>query len=186
MKSIYFLISTMVLIPVLLSGQTSPVKPKYYDCWYFLIPSFSNPLMRNPITGYTYEFADTSVTIVAKNSIATGRVNSPKSQLVVPVSDIDRIYTRPKGQKAVGAILGVAVGATTGLIIGLSQKETNGYDGEGVGVFFTTLAGAGVGIALGLPLGSIKQVHRIKGDPGIYSQKRPELLKYSIKYYSPE
>jgi hypothetical protein len=186
MKWFSVLVIVMTFLPGFSDGQTSPVKPRYYDCWYYLETNFRNPMLRNPVAGYTLEFGDSSITVVAKKSAVKGTFNLPENQLILPVDDINKIYIRPKGQKGAGAIIGLVVGASTGLIVGLTQREYSDYEHEGVDVFFTTITCTGIGVALGLTFGSIKKVVRINGDHEKYRQKRPALVKYSIKHYIPD
>jgi len=112
---------------------------------------------------------------------------------IIPVKDINKMLFRKKGRKVIGLATGLT-GALIGGIIGYSNGGTSVEDtqygeelfyvSEGFKAFIGAVIGGGIGFGIGFSIGSVKKGFNINGDIGYYQQIRPDLSKYSIKYYT--
>jgi len=176
-----FLLLFLLILAIMLSasGQSGNYRVKLYDSWYYLKSTKTN---FNPqLTAYTYEFGDSSVTIISKDSYMQNLEISPEDLKIIPVEEINTMMFRMKGSKMIGFGLGI-----TGVIVGAVVGAT--LDAEPWAKPFLMIGcaamGGGIGFGIGLPLSSIKTVFRIRGDVKTYRERRLEMIKYSIKYYT--
>jgi hypothetical protein len=175
-----------LLMALFSSGQTEPGTIKLYDSWFDL--NSSNRRLGNL---YTYEFSDSTVTVVAINRYTTGVMPEIADLHIYPVNDINAMLFRKKGRKPKGFLCGLLIGGALGAGIGFAIGDTYWYFGEsaylssaGFKAFFWGLVGGGIGIAIGGSAGSAKKKFIIKGDFGRYQEYKPEMIKYSIRNYA--
>jgi hypothetical protein len=186
--SVLFLLLTIAISPTV-TGQIDSVQVKLYNSWYDL-----NSVKTRQSDLFTYEFGDSTVTVVAKKIYMVGTIPEAANLRIIPVEDINNMLFRKKGRKASGAITGLVSGAIIGALLGHSRGGTSVEDSEygdelfyvsaGFKAFAGALIGAGIGIAIGLPIGSAKKEIQIKGEVGKYQDMKPGLSKYSIRYYT--
>jgi len=97
------------------------------------------------------------------------------------VRNINLIKLRAKHSKTTGAVIGVLLGVSIGAAIGFTYVDNNVDKGflfypgtEGVTVF-SALIGGGIGIGVGMLLGSIKTTYHINGKIENYNKYKKEL-----------
>lgn len=186
MKKSLFLIMMMFAIPLAMPAQCDSCKLKLYYSWYSLN---SNKEILSDV--FTYEFTDSSVTVVAKNKYTAGITPDVIDLHIIPVQDINQMSFRKKGQPAIGAIVGGLTGALAGALVGFARGDSYVYFGSGesfvpagVKAFWIGLAWAGLGVGLGAAISQVKTKIPINGDIENYRQNKPRVLKYSIRYYT--
>jgi len=175
----------IAFLPLLVSGQSEKCSVRLYNSWYFMKSDHFSP-----VCTYTYEFRDSSVTVVARDKYICGTIPGAEAIQLIPVTDIDKMMFRRKGRMAAAAVIGGIAGALTGIIIGTSLGSTPENDiGLGVStgfkVFSLGLLGSGTGILAGMIIGVQKKVVIINGDIKTYEQSKPGVVAFSIKYYLP-
>jgi len=186
-KSVLFIL-LIIAIPFAILGQSDSSIVKLYNSWYDL-----NSVKARQTDLFTYEFTDSTVTVVARDKYKVGFIPEVADLRIIPVEDINKILFRKKGRKVIGLVTGVT-GAIIGGIIGYSDGGTSvedTYYGEelfyvsaGFKAFIGAVIGGGIGFGIGFPIGSAKKGFSINADLGYYQQIRPDLSKYSIRYYS--
>jgi len=188
LKTIHLLVlqAFSLIFSLVCIGQNDSVHIKLYDSWFDF-----KPTKERQRVGYVYEFADTSITVVAKEKYRSGLVPGSDDLHLILAEDVNKMLFRRKGQKKIaiatglgGAMIGCIYGATRG---GETVTDSYGYEmfyiSAGFKAFWWGLVGGGIGIAVGLPLGAAKKKFIINGDIGHYRQIQPDLLKYSIRSY---
>ena len=190
MKSLILLTSALLAIQVISFGQSDSIKIKLYDSWYDL---YSEDKRQGNL--YTYEFGDSTVTVIAQKKYLTGIMPTAADLHILPVKDISNILLRKKGRKTIGLVSGFLSGAIIGALIGHSKGGTSVEDtyygqemfyvSAGFKTFIGAVIGGGIGVAIGLPIGASKKNFKINGNAAKYHEIKPDLLKYSIRYYTP-
>jgi hypothetical protein len=186
MKKSSFFIMMMLAIPLAMTAQCDSCKLKLYYSWYRLN---SNKEILSDV--FTYEFADSSVTVVAKNKYTAGITPDVIDLHIIPAQDINQMSFRKKGKPGIGVLVGGITGALAGAIVGFARgdsyvyyMESESYVPAGVKAFWIGLAWAGLGVGLGAAIGSSKTKIPVNGDIENYLQNKPRALKYSIRYYT--
>jgi hypothetical protein len=183
MKKSSFFIMMMLAIPLAMTAQCDSCKLKLYYSWYRLN---SNKEILSDV--FTYEFADSSVTVVAKNKYTAGITPDVIDLHIIPVQDINQMSFRRKGNPAIGAIIGGITCALAGVIVGYARGSSYildyTYVSAGFKATFLGITWAGLGVALGAAIGSSKTKIPVNGDIENYRQNKPQALKYSIRYYT--
>jgi hypothetical protein len=179
-KSILFVL-IVVAIAYTASGQVDSAVVKLYDSWYYF-----NSGPKSKVKVFTYDFHDSTITIVARNGYFRNSVPASSDLQVIPVQNINKIVFRRKGQQTAFLVSGLVAGALFGAIIGYSNGDDPGAIGvtAGVKAFTGAMLGAGIGVGIGLTIGSVKKTIPLDGNVERYKQIKPTLLKYSIRYYN--
>lgn len=86
-------------------GQRRPGQIKLYYSWYDL--KSSTKIAANL---FTYEFSDTTVSVLHKTQYSTGFEPTVNDLKVFPVTDIDKILFRKKGNKGIATAVGIFSG----------------------------------------------------------------------------
>jgi hypothetical protein len=187
MNKLYLFI-VMLALPLFSAGQNDSIIIKLFNSWYDL-----NSEKKRQSDLYTYEFSDSSITVVAKNKYRYGLIPDATDLRIIPVEDINKVFFRRKGKKLIGLATGLC-GALIGGIYGYSRGSTTveGSDGNelfSVSAGFKSFVGVvivgGIGFGIGISIGSAKKGFRIENDIGKYQEMKPELIKYAISYYKP-
>ena len=167
-------------------SQDQNHKIKLYDTWVFLLQE-SKP----EIKGYTHSFNDSTISILQKYDYRRGTMPLPDKLRLIRVNDIDQIMFRKKGSKAAGMLIFGFFGGLIGAYIGYSNGDDppSPYEVKlrataEAKAFAGALIGGGTGMGIGILIGSSKKKIIIHGNIGNYIMVRPDLEKYSIKYYS--
>jgi hypothetical protein len=183
-KSVLFVL-LMMAISISASGQVDSAVVKLYDSWYFF-----NSGLKSKVKVFTYDFQDSTITIVARNGYFRNSVPASSDLQIIPVQNINKIVFRRKGQQTAFLVGGLVTGALFGAIIGYSNGDDPYDNSLGVGVsagvkaFTGAMLGAGIGVGIGLTLGSIKKTIPLDSNVERYKKMKPTLLKYSIRYYN--
>ena len=101
-KPLLFFLLFIAISPTVL-GQIDSAAVKLYNSWYFF-----NSDMKNHLKVYTYDFKDTTVTIVARNAYFRGFVPASNDLQVIPLQDINKIVFRRKGKQLTMLLTGYA------------------------------------------------------------------------------
>lgn len=185
MKKSLFLFLLIIAISPAVSGQIDSAKVKLYDSWYYFYSE-----LNSQIKVFTYEFNDSTVTIIYRDAYFRGYVPATNDLRVIQVQDINKMLFRRKGQRLTMLLTGLFTGALIGGIIGYSNGDDPYDNAWDVGVsaetkaFAGAMIGAAIGVTIGLPIGSVKKTITIDRNVERYKQIRPGLSKYSIRYYN--
>lgn len=184
MKTFLYLITVLVMLPLMSLGQQKLPNPRVYDSWYY-------PVKKNlpPRHYYTYSLNDSTVSVI-KKSLYNYNITPQASDLeVIPVTDIKKICFRRKGAKAAAVVSSATLGLLAGIAVSValanSDVEWTGYVPRPLWVLAPVFSFTGLGIGVGFSLGSIKKSLKIHGDPGTYQADRYRYKKYTIKYFIP-
>ena len=181
-RSLLF-VMMLIAIPLVTSGQCDTCKVKLYFSWYSI-----NNTGKIQSDVFTYEFADSSVTVVAKNKYEVGSIPDITDLQVIPVKSINEMSFRRKGKPGIGAIAGGITGALAGVLIGFARGSSyidyDIYISAGFKAICFGFAWAGLGVGLGAAIGQAKTNIPINGDIENYRQARSRVQKYSIRYYT--
>lgn len=166
------------------SAQNVAGKVKLFDAWYYV-----NPVIHKPVHVFTYEFADSTVTIIARNRYKVGFEPKAADLSVIRVKDINTMMFRRKKSIGIGILAGSITGALIGGLIGYSNGDDPESSSVGVSAgakaFSGVVIGGIIGAGAGLTFGSFKNVIKLNSDVGSrYEDKKPVLMKYSIRYYT--
>jgi hypothetical protein len=134
---------------------------------------------------YTVDINKEEITVVAKEYAAQSKVLNEAELEHIAVSNIQKISFGREGDWLKGALIGSSVIFVAGFIVGCilyDPEVTWAVPGGVIGL----AVGAGsipLGFAIGSAIGSKRSRYEINGDQAEFDKVRPELEKYSIKYY---
>jgi hypothetical protein len=138
------------------------------------------------INGDIYKTADSSIFIKHNH----GRFNKSEFELMeIPVSKLDYFSVNKKGRGGRGFLIGGAIGAVIGGLIGYASVPNDNSGGldlselersycSAVGITVGFVAGA----MIGLVAGNAKFIININGDHEKYKARRKALAEYSIMH----
>jgi hypothetical protein len=156
------------------------------------------------VTGILNQVAQDHIQVIPGFYIDQGKPGDTP-HLNISYQEIQQLRLRRKGKVGRGIMIGAAVGAVTGVIIGLASSDDPdcGYDPNSPSLLVhfvgtvceatsmtaaqkAVLAGTGLGLAGGLVggiLGSIKIKIPINGSQNIFEANRPRLEGYTRSNY---
>ena len=178
MKSSHLiLIVTLVLISITVMSQDKVKSGREYISKYSLI----NP--HEKIKGITYDYTDSTVTLIKADNFSKNTVLSNYKYSIFPIENIDVIKARKRGRIWVGTAAGFAAGALTfGLISNATaDKDAEGMNLWGAGVALATISGSIVGAGLGAAFSSIQIIIPVNGNRDQFKNSRSRIEKISLK-----
>jgi hypothetical protein len=145
-------------------------KKKTYKAWVTLINQ------NDKVKGYLYAVNDSSIVVSSSSELLADEYSASLNNTIA-VANIKKIRLRKKGNVGKGYIIGTSIGIVTGIILGATASEGDG---------FSTLAAAGmmgiVGSVIGTGVGSISGAKRynIDGNQDTFLISQQELKTLSL------
>jgi hypothetical protein len=150
--------------------QKKKAKKKTYKAWVTLINQ------NDKVKGYLYAVNDSSIVVSSSSELLADEYSASLNNTIA-VANIKKIRLRKKGNVGKGYIIGTSIGIVTGIILGATASEGDG---------FSTLAAAGmmgiVGSVIGTGVGSISGAKRynIDGNQDTFLISQQELKTLSL------
>ena len=134
---------------------------------------------------YTYQVNKEDITVVSKKYYEQGNVIKESDLQKIAVNNIREISFGVKGNWLKGALIGSSVIFVAGFITGCILYDPDVTWAAPMGVIGLAV-GAGsipLGFAIGSAIGSKSIRYDIGGSQETYEKVRPELEKYSLRYF---